>query len=180
MNLSLLFSTSERIEILRAVVFLEKEFRVSETAKKLKVSKGLVSKYFGILMKEKLLSRKGGNKLIVENNVSVKSIKLVLNLLAVNMVSFKKFGFVKAAGLYGSCAQGANTESSDLDLWVLTGKAQDMQLAGFSAEVKKKLPKARLFFLTKEKLEALKKSDSLFYNSLFFGSIIVYGAENAL
>lgn len=180
MNFNLLFSTIERIEILQSVIFLEKAFGVSEIAKRLKLSKGLVSKYFGILLKEKILARKGANKLIVESNSSVKSIRILLNFQAINMVLFKKFKFVKAAGLYGSCAKGTNTESSDIDLWVLTEKAKEQQLAEFSAELKRKLPNAKPFFLNTEKLEALKKNDSLFYNSLFFGSILVYGADNAL
>ena len=46
------FSTKERIKILRAVIFSEQPISVNIIAVRLKISKGLVSKYLDVLLKE--------------------------------------------------------------------------------------------------------------------------------
>ena len=53
MNIEKLFSTKERVKINKEIVYSGQLFGVNEVAKKLKLSKGLVSKYFEILVKEK-------------------------------------------------------------------------------------------------------------------------------
>ena len=57
MNLSILFSTKERTDIIKNIIY-EKDFlSVSEVARKLKLSKAFVSKYFDILCKEQIIKR---------------------------------------------------------------------------------------------------------------------------
>ena len=56
-EISKLASTEERIKILEEILYLS-EVKVSETARKLNLSKGLVSKYFDILVNEKMLKKK--------------------------------------------------------------------------------------------------------------------------
>ena len=53
-----LFSTNQRIRILQAVIFRTDSVSVNNVAFQLRVSKGLVSKYFQILLKQKS-SKKG-------------------------------------------------------------------------------------------------------------------------
>lgn len=52
-----------------------------------------------------------------------------------------------------------------------------MELAKLSNELNRYYKNLNPLFLTKEKIEMLKKEDSLFYHSLIFGSINLYGEE---
>ncbi len=179
LNIEKIFSTKERIKILNQVIFWERPFGVSEIAKELNLSKGLISKYFDILAKEGILKRIKG-KFSVETNPKVKGIKILLNIQKIDFSFFKKYKFIKAIGLYGSCAKGTNTESSDIDLWIKIEKAKDEDIAKLSSELRNKIKNIKILVLDNEKLKLLKKKDALFYHSLHFGSIILYGNENEI
>lgn len=173
------FSTKERIKILKAVIFCEKPLRVNVIAANLKISKGLVSKYFDVLVKEGVAKRSNGKCLIVDSAVT-KGIKILLNTQAIGTGIFKKHTFVEAVGLYGSCAKGENTESSDVDIWLKIKEVGDTQVVSLTAEINKKIQNAKPLFLTAKKIEKMKKEDELFYHSLAFGSIILYGKKDAI
>jgi predicted transcriptional regulator len=104
-----LFSTSQRIKILEAVIFRTDSVSVNNIASQLGLSKGLISKYFQILLKEQILKKEKG-KLVVVDNASVKAVKILLNVRKIDTRIFGKYPFVTAVGLYGSCARGENTE----------------------------------------------------------------------
>lgn len=179
MNIEKLFSTRQRARILQSIIFSEKKIRVNETAKRLKLSKGLISKYFEILVNEEILARKS-SKFIVRDNNKVKSIKIMLNVGGIDSKIFKKFKFVKIVGLYGSRTKGLDTEFSDVDLWIKTGKAKVEEISDLTSEVRKKIKNAKILVFDDKKLQALKKQNPLFYHSLHFGSIILYStAENS-
>ena len=177
MNLHSLLSTKERLKILSHVIYQDRPFTISRTASKLKLSKGLVSKYFYLLLKERVLL-KSGRVFSVQGNSRAKSLKILLNL---NMPEFsgifKKHKFVKAAGLYGSLAKGTNTEESDIDLWMLTEDTEEGKKAKLTNELKRKNSKINPLYLTSEKLGEMRKRDPVFYYSLVFGSISIYGEE---
>ena len=104
-----LFSTSQRIIILQAVIFRNGSVSVNNIAYQLNLSKGLVSKYFQILLKQKIFKKvKGG--LFVSDSPLVRAVKIMLNVKSIDLGIFSKYPFVTAAGLYGSCARGENTE----------------------------------------------------------------------
>ena len=96
-----------------------------------------------------------------------------------NINIFKKFDFVEAAGLYGSCAKGENTDDSDVDLWIKMKDASDEKVASLTALLSKKIRNVKPLFLTAKRIEKIKKSDELFYHSLSFGSIILFGERDA-
>lgn len=179
MNIEKIFSTEERVKILEHVIYLENRFGVNEIAKMLGLSKGLISKYFGILVKELILKKKKG-KFIVNDNNLVKSLKIMLNVQKINTKIFKKYKFIRVVGLYGSCVKGINTISSDIDLWVKVKKVNDKKMAELTSELRKKLENIKVLILDDKKIELLKKKDSLFYHSLYFGSIILYGEEDEI
>lgn len=179
MNTEKLLSTKERVAILRNVIYSERQFGVNEIAAKLVLSKGLVSKYFEILEKENVLERKKG-KFTVKNTSEVKALKILFNLQGIKTDIFKRNKFVKAVGLYGSCAKGTNTESSDIDLWVKTDGADDEKIVSLTSALRKSVKNVRVLVLDDKKIQQLKKEDSLFYHSLYFGSVILYGREDAL
>ena len=173
-----LFSTSQRINILETVIFRTGSISVNNIASQLGLSKGLVSKYFQILLKEQILKNEKG-KLVVADNASVKAVKILLNLRRIDTRIFSKYPFVTAVGLYGSCARGENTEDSDVDLWVRVKDVEETKIASLTSEINKKIKNAKLLFLSDKKIEKLRKEDIMFYHSLSFGSIILYGDKDA-
>lgn len=174
-----LFSTVERVKILQNVIYKTGKVSAADTVRKLKLSKGLVSKYFAILLKMGIL-KKTKNGLFVVPSVTVKAVRILLNLREIDVSIFKKHGFVKAAGLYGSCAKGENTEESDVDIWIKTAGAGDKEAASLSSALAAKIHGVKPLFLTTDKLKALKSKDTVFYHSLYFGSILLYGGLNEL
>lgn len=176
MNMNKLLSTKERVKILEFVLYRRGEITISGIAHALRVSKGLVSKFFDILRKEKILKRTK-NRFLVTDHINTRTLKILLNLNRFDSKIFQKHKFVRAAGLYGSVVAGENTEDSDIDLWVLIRNTSDENIAKLTNELKRKNGNIEPFYLTKEKLFLLKKEDITFYHSLVFGSITVYGEK---
>lgn len=176
MNINELLSTKERVKILEFVLYKKGQVTVSGVARSLNVSKGLVSKFFGILKKEKILKRVK-NRFLVTDHTNTKTMRILLNLNKFDSRIFQKYKFVRAAGIYGSFVTGENTEESDIDLWVLTEDTSDENIAKLTNELKRKYGNIEPFYLTKDKLQILKKEDITFYHSLVFGSITVYGEK---
>jgi predicted nucleotidyltransferase len=175
-----IFSTKERLRILEAVIFKRGQLSVNETAGRLHLSKGLVSKYLDFLAKAGMARRRNGKFSIIENSSLVKGIKVLLNLQRIPAGIFRKRPWVKAAGVYGSCAKGENTEDSDMDLWIRIAKTGETMQAALTSELNKKVGNAKILLLSDEKLDRLKKQDELFYRALVFGSITLYGENDAL
>ncbi|MBW2990648.1 hypothetical protein KY348_03000, partial [Candidatus Woesearchaeota archaeon] len=61
--------------------------------------------------------------------------------------------------------------------WIKIKKTNETELSKLTNELKRKNEKIKPLYLTKEKIENLKKEDKIFYCSLIFGSIILYGEE---
>jgi len=177
MNITGMFSTVERLAIVRAVIFRAGPFGVGELARKTGLSKGLVSQFLRMMKKEGLLRREK-NSFFVVDNVKTASVRLLLGLSGLDATVFRKFKFVRRAGLYGSFAKGTNNEDSDIDLWVLVDGASETELAGLTKALKAMDGRIRPLYLTREKLTRLKKEEQTFYYSLFFGTINVFGDEN--
>lgn len=174
MNIEILLSTKERIKILSHIIYKPEHISVNKVAREVTLSKGLISKYLDYLAKEGILNRVNG-KFLVKNNIQSKAVKILLNLNMFDSNIFKKYRFVKSAGLYGSVVKGTNTQNSDIDLWILMNKVNEESLAKLTAGLKKRFGNVRPLYLTKEKIRLLKKDDTTFYHSLIFGSIIIYG-----
>lgn len=174
-----IFSTKERIKILKAVIFSEQPISVNVVAAKLKISKGLVSKYLDVLLREGIAKKSKGKYLIMNSSIT-KAAKILLNVTAIDTGIFRKFNFVEAVGLYGSCAKGENTDESDVDLWVKVKDVGDGKAASLTALMNKKIKNTKPLFLTAQKIEKMKKEDMLFYHSLSFGSIALYGKNDAI
>lgn len=147
---------------------------MNNIASQLRLSKGLVSKYFQILLKQKILKKEKG-KLFVSGTPSVRAIKILLNVKNIDARIFSKYPFVTAAGLYGSCARGENNEESDVDLWIRLKDVDETKAASLTAEIRKRVKNSKVLFLSDKKIEKIRKEDTMFYHSLAFGSIILYG-----
>lgn len=174
-----IFSTKQRIKILQAIIFKTGNISVNNIANQLKLSKGLVSKYFDILAKASILKKVNG-KLRITDSSLVKGIKILVNIKNTDTNIFKRFSFVQAVGLYGSCAKGENTEDSDIDLWIKVGNVSEEKLAALTSKLNKAMKNVKPLFLTDKKIEKAKKEDPLFYYSLAFGSIVLYGGKDGI
>jgi len=175
-NINQLFSTRERIKILNHVIYKTGHLNVNKVAKNVELSKGLVSKYFKHLTREGILEKKD-DSFLVQSSVNTRAVRILLNLNIFDTDLFKKHGFIKGAGIYGSNVKGTNTEDSDIDLWVVTEKISEEALAKLTGELKKNFGDVRPLYLTKDKLELLRKEDPTFYHSLVFGSITIHGDD---
>ncbi len=174
MNIEKLFSTKERIKILERTIYSKGILSVNRTAKESGLSKGLVSKYFDILAKEGII-KKIGLRFAVKDCLKTRAVRILLNLLIFEPSFFRKYGFVKSAGIYGSMAKGANNEDSDIDMWVLVDKTREENLAKLTSELKKSFGNVKPIYLTREKVKMMREKDEVFYHSLIFGSVIIYG-----
>lgn len=174
MNIYKLLSTEERIRILEDILYKEELLGVSDVAERLNLSKGLVSMFFDILVEERILE-KTGIKFKVLKNIEVTTLKILLNLNSFDTNVLEKFKFVKGVGLYGSFIKGENTEESDIDIYVLIKDTSEENLAKLTKELKRKNAKINPLYLTEDKLRTLEKEDTVFYHSLIFGSINIYG-----
>ena len=174
MNIPDLFSTKERVQLLQFVLYETDPLKVNKVAQELKISKGLVSKFFDILIKEKVLKRKE-NDFFVQDKLATSTLKLLLNLNGFDSTMFKKYKFVRSAGLYGSVVKGKNTIESDIDVWVFIDKVREEELIKLTNELQSNYRNIKPLYLTKEKLQRFKKEDTVFYYSMIFGSITIYG-----
>ena len=175
MNIQKMFSTNERIKILNYIMEDPTEtYRVNDVSRKLKLSKGIVSGYFNLLLKQNILKKKG-NIFLVNLNPLSRTIKILLNLNEIDIKPVLKLK-PKAVGLYGSWAQGTNNKESDIDLWIRFDKTiKQEKIAEAQGKMRDKLKyEVNILCLDPERLEKIKR-DKLFFHSLVFGSIILYG-----
>jgi predicted nucleotidyltransferase len=169
-----MLTTEERVKILKHAIFQTGPMNVNKTAQELKLSKALVSIYFGILLSEHVM-RKSGKQFFVCDSVQTKALKLLVSLSAFDVAIFKKYEFVRSAGLYGSIVKGTNTRDSDIDLWIQVDVAEEEEVAGMLANLRKGYGNVKPIILTEGKVALLKERDPLFYHALAFGSIVIYG-----
>ena len=137
------------------------------------LAKGTIDEaiYKALLKKEKVIA----NGKINHSHPNTKALKIFINLQIIPQKMFKKYPETLSVGIYGSAAKGEDTEESDLDLYVFTNKNQN--LASLSQELKKISPKAKPLFLNKDKFNLIKEENPLFYHSLIFSSITIYGEK---
>jgi len=152
------------------------EIRVRELARQLKVSPAHVSKTLRILRKRDVL--KDGK--VDLSNPYVKALKIFFNIkkLAEKNVPDKlRLLGIAGAGIYGSWASGTNYEDSDLDIWIKVGKHPgEVRIASISVDLRNTVgSNVQILVLTPERLARLRKEDPIFYFSLVYGSMLIYG-----
>ena len=176
--LSKLFSTKQRERILGHMLGRPSAgYRVRELSKNFAVSAGSVSQFLSLLKKNKILIRKGDVFHIDTKNPLTKALKTILNVSKIEFAVLKKVPGFLGVGVYGSWANGTNKEDSDIDIWVkIKERIGEELVAGVSRQLNKKTKsKVELLILDPEKIGVLKKEDPIFYYSLVFGSIVLYG-----
>jgi predicted nucleotidyltransferase len=153
-----------------------KTIKVREIARLLKISPAYVSRTLKILAKEDIVK----NNEVNLSHPYVKVLKAFFNIKKMidkNIIKKLKKLEALSAGVYGSWANGTNYEDSDLDIWVKVIKHPgEIKIATISNDIRKVLGKnVQILVLTPERIKKLKKEDPIFYYSLVFGSIVLYG-----
>jgi len=153
-----------------------KQLKVRESAKLLKSSPAYVSQCLKILSEKGIIK----NGIVDVSHPYTRGLKILFNIKKlVDKKIIKKLKKLEAlgAGVYGSWATGTNYEDSDLDIWIKVNKHPgEIKVATVSNEIRKILRKnVQILILTPERIERLKNSDQIFYYSLVFGSIKLYG-----
>ncbi|WP_297471278.1 nucleotidyltransferase domain-containing protein [Thermococcus sp.] len=170
-----LLSTEERIKVLQYV--LERDVvGVEEVARATGMSKGLVSKVLSLLVKHGV-AKKRGRKFTIPETPKKRELKRFLNFMVIypKLIALKK-DWIVSLGIYGSFARGENKPESDLDVWAFTKKPGISK----SAKLKRELERAvgrevNLLVLTPNRLRALRENDPVFYYSLVYGSMVIWG-----
>ncbi|MDV3103348.1 MULTISPECIES: nucleotidyltransferase domain-containing protein [Thermococcus] len=170
-----LLSTEERIKVLQYV--LERSLiGVEEVANATGLSKGLVSKTLSLLVKYGI-TKKEGRKFKILETPQKRELKRFLNFVTLYpKLKALKEDWIISLGVYGSFARGENRPESDLDVWVFTKKPGISR----SAKLKRAIELAvgrevNLLLLTSNRLNALRENDPVFYYSLVYGSLIIWG-----
>ncbi|MBP1911000.1 nucleotidyltransferase domain-containing protein [Thermococcus stetteri] len=170
-----LLSTPERVKILEEVL-QKNAVGVEEVSRKLGVSKGLVSKTLHLLLKHGIAVKKG-RKFHIIDSPKTRELKRFLNFIVLSeKLKGLKEDWILALGIYGSFASGENREDSDIDVWVFAKREELIK----SARLKKRISEltgrdADLIVLTPSRISRLQKEDPIFYYSLVYGSMVIWG-----
>jgi predicted nucleotidyltransferase len=173
-DLSALFRTAERISLLHAALNVL-TCTVQQITAKTGLSKGLVSPFLALLEREGILQRKDLTYHLVFSPLTV-AIKRLLNIDRITVVA-KKPVWASGIGLYGSWAEGTNTEESDIDLWVYTKTLPTgIMIAELERDISRALSvEVHVLVLSREKINGMKDSDEPFYRSFVKQSITLEG-----
>ena len=174
--LSGLFRTEDRIRILRYVLY-HSPCTVMQVATATGTSKGLVSRFLPVLVSGGLLAREGRRFNWVDGPVT-RSVKVLLNLERLEP-AIPLPEWAGGIGVYGSWADGTNTDESDIDLWILVRRYPgDSEAGKLRSGVAGALGiEAHLLFLTREKLADLKTGDEPFYASFRRTALLLRGND---
>lgn len=171
-----LFKSEERILILRHVS-IRTSFTVQSIIDTTGVSKGLVSEYLNMLIREELLTRTK-RTITREDSTLWKAIKRLLNLdLLKDHITLPSWA--RGIGIYGSWAEGTNYVGSDLDLWLLVDTfSPEVEIK--AAELDQNIATAihcevNSLILTREKLQYICTHDQPFYSGLMRGHLTLEG-----
>ncbi len=181
-----LFKKYKEWKILR--FFLENcssSFYVNETAQKLEVSSGSVSKFLKVLEKDNIMiKKKVGNSLLYKLNnelLIVKQLKVLIFLLNLDELDILK-KFLKADDsitsilTYGSYASGENDEKSDIDLLIISNKKE--KFLSLIHELEEKLKKTVNIEVYKfSEWKKLAEMNREFYQSIKENHLLLYGGE---
>jgi len=132
-----------------------KEFNVREVARILKISPATASKELKNLVKEGVLKERKERVLnLYKANLEsdlYRDIKIFYNLRKIKdsglLKELNKFYLKPTVVLFGSCAYGMDTETSDFDLLIISEKTKEfLDIKKFERKVKRKIQ----FFVVKD------------------------------
>jgi len=106
-----------------------------------------------------------------DENPMVRQLKVVMTLNGIMPAIDKLSPLARRIILFGSCAQGANTEASDIDLFILSSEKSPMR------RILDAYPKIQAIILSPQEYAELEKKDKPLYERINRG-IELYGGQN--
>ena len=188
MRFSEIFSTSKRQKLLQHLLLEQApdaQVGVEETARKLSLSKGLVSKYFDILAQEGILKKY--NKFYIDkNNYRVHTLRKLVSIALIDLAGMLKdpefLDVVEGVGVYGSWARGENvagSEAADLEIWIRVSRNPGEGVVSDLASIlSKKIPAhcgVSTIILPPHKVRVMRQKNPEFYSRLKYESVILWG-----
>jgi len=172
-----LLSTQERARLLKRILVETEALKVEKTAKELNISKGMVSQFFRILLEYGIIEKKDKKVFVNFKNYKTMELKRFLNISELDVSELEKIKDVTGIGVYGSWVSGTNTKESDLDVWIKAKKRPSEKIiAEVQGEIRRKKGyNIHVLALSAERIERLKKEDPVFFYSLAYGSVILWG-----
>ncbi len=153
----------------------ESSIKISDVAKTLKVSKGIVS----LAIKKLNNAKIARNKNIDMRNPLTRSLKVVATITKMTnsgaIDTIKKYSV--AAGLYGSSANGTDTSISDIDIWIKPkSDLSQLEISKITRKLSDMLGRrVQIIVISSNRLKKIKNETANFYYSLLFGSIVLFG-----
>lgn len=100
------------------------KFYGREISRKTKTSIGAANSALNMLSKERILNKEKKGRLHFYSanmkNPLVKQFKVLINIMKIDDLICRISGISERIMLFGSCAEGTNTQDSDIDLFVLS------------------------------------------------------------
>lgn len=126
MNKEIIYSKNAQKVLAFLCDHSNKSFYSNQIAEKVNLSKGGISQTLRSLAKERLLkSEKKGKMLFYQIEASspiIRQFKVFRTIILLNPLVKKLQLLSEKVVLFGSCAEGANTEDSDIDLLVMSSQ----------------------------------------------------------
>lgn len=144
-----------------------------EISREAKISTGAASESLRKLAKQGLIrsEEKGKEKYysVDLDNSFIKNLKIALNVLSIQNLINELKEFSEKIVLFGSYADGLNTEESDIDLFVLCSDKSKIKKILNIYKLKKKLS---VILLTTVEYTLLKKKDKPLYDEINKGTVL--------
>ena len=171
-----LYSTPEREKILVFLLYNPKpKITMRQIAKKLSISHSQVHKYITMLKKMRIVK----DMELIETPF-VRSLRLTQNIIRLEKVKVakilrKRVKDITGIGIFGSWANGSNTSTSDVDIWIKVRKEPELiTIAEARRELEKIGAGVDFTILTEEKIRGHMERNPPFYFSLVH-SMVLWG-----
>jgi len=122
-----------------------KPFHERDIARKAGISYGSANGILNRLYKDGILQKKGAGRMcyytVDTSNAHLKELKILYNMLALEALVEKIKPHINKLVLFGSWATGADTEESDIDLFIVSSKEEFVNsiLDTYSRKIEKKI-----------------------------------------
>ena len=146
-----------------------REFYEREVMKSTGVSKGSANKILRLLADKQFLTRERKGRMVfyklsIEDPVA-KQFKVLVNIYSLKELLARLRQYTRRIVIFGSCAQGTDTEQSDIDLFVLTTEAKPVReaISKFNRTIERKVAP---IVASANELSSLKKNDRGLYENI--------------
>lgn len=164
---------------LKIICFLgrryREEYHTRELVRKLEIGLGSASRYLRILEKEELVIKEERGKLSIYRanmeNPLLRELKVIFTLMEIDEM-IKDLRIVSSQIiLFGSCADGEDSQESDIDLLVLSnqGKQANKIIDSHQSRIQRKISH---IIVNDMELRTLKQKDKPFYSRIKKGRIL--------